>query len=1054
MKNIVLWLPWYKKFKENDIHIILKDMDYLKKISTNKIEEWITFLKDKGFTYITMYDLVEISLYSTKEKETLVYLKNIGYNLCPWDLSYIKKLTDNEVKHFASCIKILKQGQFDCDAFLMQYIVSLDIKTIETAVFLKRKWVKISKTGVEKCKNILIDRAAVLLDTWFPISMDNITTIPSDKKIIDYAVKQWKKLKVVWKFLSFTDIENFYEIDEQYFDLYIQYSKLAGSGTPDSNIRMRDEYWNRAFVRADRNWFVFPNFYYSTNFDKEYLASYIQWVTFILTSPSNNSFSSSIEEALDNPRNYILQLIKEYALLEVWELDNSENSKKIKEYMEWPWKHIAYEYVNNLLWRIIENMSVTKDEIGLMSQIEKIWVWNLWQVETLFTHCSALSKFFIWNYFIDKKTTKSLHEEWKIILKKQKKRSQEQTNDFYWIGNELLKIAPSLYSDLLKHVATLSYTDFNYFLKNIYPMYHVEVILSQDEYWNNSWRRLVWKRNAYNAFFQWIQENLENKSLLFRAEEERLHKEITILFQERFGIKKIPEVLTKTNVETIKNYSLYLANMNDSDWEKEAIVSFFLALKINNKWDAFREWATIAFKEYVNNKHAREIEEYLEERSKKDHFKWYEEVTKKKIQSSELSQIVWDFTTIDEILHWIDQSFDQLLDKDLYSKEMWLVMNVLVKNGKETWKALAMKFQQLQWKPILLTQEQELIIEEIWIILWVDMWTTEGIKKTQWIVKSISPIVNIVNKAKDIDIPWKINELEKRLLPDQKLLELFNSWWVEMTTSSSVIATLDDVQYLEVLLSKNEHELSEEQIVTVRLYLWAIQEYLLVLHKDAETLTWMFTQFKENAEKWNNELLKKRLNELSVVFETENEWEQKIIISELTTDLDVVIKNIRACLSCKTKWQNNDTNLTFWESNKFFVISHRGKNEKSYADQLVHYLESDEWKLFVMDTIYGKKTPDILTNHIFTVCNKLKKIWSKEEGVFISKKILRQSSLTQDHLLQKLEEYYEWKFFIKEASPSIEIDKWVWSDWYYEFASDQWRVHWTYVVPWIIVALS
>lgn len=63
----------------------------------------------------------------------------------------------------------------------------------------------------------------------------------------------------------------------------------------------------------------------------------------------------------------------------------------------------------------------------------------------------------------------------------------------------------------------------------------------------------------------------------------------------------------------------------------------------------------------------------------------------------------------------------------------------------------------------------------------------------------------------------------------------------------------------------------------------------------------------------------------------------------MTNDLDIVIKNIRECLSCKTAQCNNDTNLSFGVNNRFLITtSDDHKSKGSYSDELVTLLPSQE----------------------------------------------------------------------------------------------------------------
>ncbi|MEI8008891.1 MAG: hypothetical protein WCI00_05940 [bacterium] len=60
--------------------------------------------------------------------------------------------------------------------------------------------------------------------------------------------------------------------------------------------------------------------------------------------------------------------------------------------------------------------------------------------------------------------------------------------------------------------------------------------------------------------------------------------------------------------------------------------------------------------------------------------------------------------------------------------------------------------------------------------------------------------------------------------------------------------------------------------------------------------------------------------------------------------------------------------------------------------------------VFVMEQVYGKRTPDVLINNTLAVVQKIKKIHDKTIGVLISETALHSCNLSPEYLETKLKE--------------------------------------------------
>jgi len=121
-----------------------------------------------------------------------------------------------------------------------------------------------------------------------------------------------------------------------------------------------------------------------------------------------------------------------------------------------------------------------------------------------------------------------------------------------------------------------------------------------------------------------------------------------------------------------------------------------------------------------------------------------------------------------------------------------------------------------------------------------------------------------------------------------------------MTNHSSAQASIEYIQYLRIVLNENQSDISQEQYQKITAYLDDIERVLQELYQTKDQAMNVFLELSIKVENTNNESLKARIKEIDPQFTDKND-RQTTIISELTSDLDVVIKNIRACLSCKEK---------------------------------------------------------------------------------------------------------------------------------------------------------
>ena len=195
----------------------------------------------------------------------------------------------------------------------------------------------------------------------------------------------------------------------------------------------------------------------------------------------------------------------------------------------------------------------------------------------------------------------------------------------------------------------------------------------------------------------------------------------------------------------------------------------------------------------------------------------------------------------------------------------------------------------------------------------------------------------------------------------------------------------------------------------------------------------LFITFKKTTETSNNEPLKNRLREIEHLFTKIQEWKSENIYSMMTSNFDIIIKSIRACLWCMTPECNNDTNLSFGTNNRFFITTNNKESDQSYADEIVTLLPSTEWLVFVMEQVYGKRTPDVLVNNTLAVVQKIKKIHDKKIWVLISETALHSCNLSPEYLETKLKETWTHCTVQQIKELSLNVPAQPIGDSYYEF---------------------
>lgn len=600
--------------------------------------------------------------------------------------------------------------------------------------------------------------------------------------------------------------------------------------------------------------------------------------------------------------------------------------------------------------------------------------------------------------------------------------SDEDRSQFYRTSKDILDAAPSLYTDFLSVFRKLKPKELKQFSSELFPLYRARLTLIEKEGRSGSKAthsvpELVHIRHDLET----LSETVGTKTDLFSSEKTRLSENLKTLFKNRFGITTIPDTFTPEHIRSIGNTCLYLANLNNRYETRETTLGFYLALMINNQWEAYREGADIDPGKYLEEKRAYTMKELLERRKSLDPLTssnlGIPEEEKSEfqhlLQQESQNVMTGNIETVDVKLHTIVTNLESLLDPDLYPEQLDKDrLGILVEFGnKKTGSTAAKMYQTLSGKDLQFTPEELTVKDRFVEILGknnVEV-TRENVKKYfQDDIKPLSTIVNMWQSVQDTRTETEIATLRQLIQPNAEIIELFNRLGEDFQPASGALAISQDLNFLDNLIVKRESELSAEEKTLMRNYVGAVRTQMVKMDKILGDIRNKF----ESVRKANitDEVLKKRIDEIGRIIYLENS--QQAITSTMTTNMNDIIEDIRACLSCTTSGCNNDTDLTFGDSNKFFIYTKSETQEKgSIADQIVFaipvvYKEGDEGMGLVMDRIYGAPTPDILQNHINTVLKTYRTLSRRFPGlilsVVVSQPAMASAGISEENLRERL----------------------------------------------------
>ncbi len=621
--------------------------------------------------------------------------------------------------------------------------------------------------------------------------------------------------------------------------------------------------------------------------------------------------------------------------------------------------------------------------------------------------------------------------------------NQEKSN-FYAISAEVLQASPDLYLEFAELFANIEdKKDFETFVTDIYPLYRANLALLRSYEDHSNGIGAGYTEINYNSVdMEALKNQLHNSLLPFNLKElspekrqegikmvrEKIFAQISDLFREKFGFlpDAIPDNFDESRTKVIEDMALYLGNLNRPSVQKKDLIGFFLAAQLGGKdnWDKLRSGEAIRPGDYLNVASAFNVSRALEEgaannpvNSENTKIESPERLTefRKELQKETTSMRLGNVQTVDLKLQNLVGNIQELTDPDLYPEEIDKERVVLLGRYpvKAVGKVASTMYQRMNGKAIEFAEGEEEIASAMTQIL-----EQNGIEVTPDNIKAYfqsglggirEPFSIIASIEKEGAIE-KIGELQTMLTPPDEVARIFSRIGEEFKPQSGAVAVNADLDYLENLVVKQKEDLNEEEIALLNGYINSIRAKMAELDGIYEKIVQNFEKMKGSIHENTTGGVKEKVREIEKIINDRES--QSIIATTCTGNMTTVIENMRACLSCKTKGINNDTNLTFGEGYKFYLYSNNSLNNGSTSDEIIYFVPVGEGESrrmgFVMDRVYGFRNSDVLVSHVETILKKARGL--KEQFPETSISIIIPSttmgscstSMTAEELLGKL----------------------------------------------------
>ena len=618
---------------------------------------------------------------------------------------------------------------------------------------------------------------------------------------------------------------------------------------------------------------------------------------------------------------------------------------------------------------------------------------------------------------------------------------------FYNISRSIIEAAPSLYTDFLELFKIMNARELKQFAREYYPLYQANLVVLQNENGLYNARKLVKVRKRLEDLRDTLAES-EDKGKALMGEKEKLVKALQQNIEQRFGLKKLPETITDEHIRSMQDCIRYLANLRHRDATKELLIAFYLGLNLNGEWETFRAGGEIDLSGYFDEKKTALLKDILERRKElftalekdlglagEDSKRFFET-----LQEETISNMIGNIQTIDVKLGNAKRSIEDLADPDIYEdKKEKESLALVMEKGRLVGATLAKIFGRSSGKNMALSREEMDIEARIREIYEVKEWKPAEVKKIQDVMQIPSLVSGIIRKLDEEKVDENIRKLESLLKPSDEIIAIMNEFGEEFKPTSGAMALSQDLTYLENIIVKNDHKVTPENKVKLNEYLGAIRTQMGVLESLYARTKEYFEKIKKSTHGRTNRILKDRLSEIETILYQKEE--ASAITTKVTANLNTIIENMRQCLGCLRKEVNNDTNLTFGDPNKFYVVSQSGSEKGSNADQIaffvpVEYEDGSREVSFVLDQVYGAKSADVLVAHVNASLKKyalLKKEFNNANmSIYVTDAAMMSVGLEKENAAEKISALNN-SLEIKETKATADILKSELADHYIEF---------------------
>ncbi|MBP5656644.1 hypothetical protein J6X15_03620 [Candidatus Saccharibacteria bacterium] len=626
------------------------------------------------------------------------------------------------------------------------------------------------------------------------------------------------------------------------------------------------------------------------------------------------------------------------------------------------------------------------------------------------------------------------------VEKRIKKWNDQEKASYYSISAEIMKADPAIYKEFLSVFDRISEEeDFRIFIKEIFPLYRAKLaLLKEYDYEGDNVGRGISTAHYRNVDKAKLMNDLHLALLPFsfesrgddegdKAYRERrragiekvkmnIFGEISELFQDKFGIlpEAIPEELDRDDMRALEDMVLYLSNISDPSEDNKNLIGFFLALQMKKgehgrtAWDDLRDGREVDPEMFLELGTSYSVAEAIKESREADPITSENVGIASSERLSAFREALQDETTeiragsvltVDTKLQTMSQNIVELMDPDLYDDPMDKTkIKLLMKYEPKMINGVATKLWMRESGKSVTFSAEEIEVAQILEA----MLTSNGIELTpdninkhlQRGFKDLGKIAAAYKMIESSNIAEVVGELQSMLMPSDEVAEIFAELGEEFEPHSGVMALSADIEFLEGIVMKAEkadllsgdEEEKKRKIEVVKGYLKEVREKFAQIDALYNEVVKKFENISisnDEEEKGNGRRkLIKKLQEISAIIGKREGGAQGTIKTICSNKMPVIIENMRACLSCKTKGCNNDTDLTFGEGYKFYLYSSGSAGEVgSVSDEIVYFVpvgeEDDRRMSFVMDRVYGNKSSDIYLSHVSTIIKKAKSLKRK-----------------------------------------------------------------------------